>query len=293
MGNYTPYKVKLKLLSPLHIGERKVGNLMQTRDYVPGRIIISALTATIAKQTSDDKDINRDLVKNIGNKLRSILVVEYFWPTTDNLNEKPWEIEQEKFDYLFKFGYASQAVDFSKNSTEQDTLHEVEYIGPHTREGKQVYLTGTIWVLKPHNKLEHDVEFAITTKDYHKEFSLRKLLNSIQIGGERNYGWGEIKVENLEELTNSKNKDSNGRPWIEFDPDSSGSTLPAHILADEQTKKLIEGPIEPFVSRVWKNFPGSEPKYSHIYFIPRSKLKQKAKFEIQFGGVLKLISTTQ
>jgi len=291
MGNYTPYKVKLKLLSPLHIGERKVGNLMQTRDYVPGRIIISAITTAIAKQISND--INRELIKNIGNKLRSIFAIEYFWPTTDNLNKKPWKIEQEKFDYLFKFGYASQAVDFSKNSTEQDTLHEVEYIGPYTREGEQVYLTGTIWVLKPHNKLkggEDDVEFAITIKDYHKKLSLRKLLNTIQIGGERNYGWGEIKVENLEELTNSKNKDSNGRPWIKFD---SGSILPAHVLADEQTKKIIEGPIEPFVSRVWKNFPGSEPKYSHIYFIPRSKLKQKAKFEIQFGGVLKLISIIQ
>ena len=286
MGNYTPYKVVLKLLSPLHIGERKIGNLMQTRDYVPGRLIISALTATIAKKIAGES-VDDDLIKNIGSKLRELLAVEYFWPTANDLNENPWEIEQEEFDYLFKFSYASQAIDFSKNSTEQDTLHEVEYIGPHTRDGDQVYLIGTIWILDSHNKLEqNDVKLII--KGFQKEFSLKNLLDAVQIGGERNYGWGKVKVEKLEKNINSKNENCNGRPCVEFKPKS---ILRAHILADEQSQKVIDGPIEPFVSRVWRNHPGAEPKYSHIYFVPRSRLKQKAKFEIQFGGVLKLIAS--
>ena len=43
------YDLAFQLLAPLHIGYRKVGNLMQSRGYVPGKNLWAALTARLTR----------------------------------------------------------------------------------------------------------------------------------------------------------------------------------------------------------------------------------------------------
>ena len=38
-GDWTAYRVVLRLRGPMHIGNGRVGNIQQTRPYVPGRNI--------------------------------------------------------------------------------------------------------------------------------------------------------------------------------------------------------------------------------------------------------------
>ena len=52
---WTIYRVTLKLTSPLHVGWKKIGNLMITRPYVTGRTLWGALTARLVR---DKKNTN-------------------------------------------------------------------------------------------------------------------------------------------------------------------------------------------------------------------------------------------
>ena len=44
---WTVYRVTWRLLAPMHIGWRKLGNMQQTRPYVTGRNLWGAFTARL------------------------------------------------------------------------------------------------------------------------------------------------------------------------------------------------------------------------------------------------------
>ena len=45
----TAYRLVFQIKSPLHIGWRRIGNLMQTQYYVPGRSFWGAVTANLTR----------------------------------------------------------------------------------------------------------------------------------------------------------------------------------------------------------------------------------------------------
>lgn len=181
------YRITLKLLSPMHIGWRKVGNLQQTRLYVPARTMWGALTARLTRETGTQD------YKEIGRQVSGGFRFSYFYFTdqaeTDlncinSTGGWPWSVgDHEKgntglFDWRFLNSYASSPIT-KQQVTEEGGLHETEHIMPFTREGKQVYLTG--WVFE-HNALSQNIS------------NWQEILSRIQLGSERSYGWGRVSL---------------------------------------------------------------------------------------------------
>ena len=168
------YRLQLRLLSPLHIGQAKVGNLQITRSYLHGKALWGALTARITRDTTS---AHPDDYRHIGQKVHDQLAFSYFYPTTqDDVSLWPWD-NPERFAWMFLNAYASTSLNYSRNSAEDGSLHETEFIAPFTRDGKPVYLMGYVFE-KEGCKLPWQEAFA-----------------RLQLGGERTYGWGRITVE--------------------------------------------------------------------------------------------------
>ena len=322
--SFAHYRIVLQLLSPLHIGKRKYGNLMETREYVPGRTLWGALTGRI---TRDYFGGAPNKYEEIGEELNKNLRFGYLWPGLKKLeNEKdkknsseefdvyfPWRISDKNsnkeersegqnsdlnrsikfiykfispddFDYLFKFGYMGQPLDYAQKSTEEGQLHEVEFIGAKTRDDRQVYLIGDLWIKNEFLANKDNGEVKI----FSKTVQLKRVFNSLQVGGERGYGWGRVKVEKFEKIENAS---ALGGAEVEYSQNEvilkfkKDQRITAHALAarwvlDNDKKEIlesveegkIEGPIEPLTGyQLRKNnewFVANPP----VCYVPGSKI---------------------
>lgn len=306
--SFVHYRIVLKLISPLHIGKRKYRNLMETREYVPGRTLWGALTARI---TRDYFEGNPKLYEKVGNFLIEKFRFGYLWPSIDGETPYfPWE--HDDFDYLFKFGYMGQPIDYDRKATEEGQLHEVEFIGPKTRGNQQVYLIGDLWAnpeLTSNNTNQNNLFDRITTvkkdivlvkknTDNIEKISICRVFNTLQLGGERNYGWGRVKVENFEKLEPQKAlggiKVENGDEVIlKF---KKGDHITAHALAAKWNdinplpNGIINGPIELLTGYEFKGeFSLINPP---ICYIPGSKcVNNETKFSISKYGILQEVKS--
>lgn len=256
---WTFHKVVFKLQSPMHIGWRKLGNLQQTRPYVTGRVLWGALTYQLVKAKSGND------FEAMKTKVDKELRFTYFYPS-DSEKEVgiwPWE-KRDKFSWLFLDSYASTAL--KMNVADQGTLHETEYIAPKTREGEQVYLIGYI--------IEKET----------CDLNWRDVLDKIQLGGERNYGWGRVSLTDIvisEDCFGKKIDDSNINPVITIEKEGN---LLAHTKANDLN---CNGTIEPFIGRETININkyGFEVSKADICWTPGSKLCERKGFEILKQGV--------
>ncbi len=277
--SFAHYRIVLKLVSPLHIGKRKYRNLMETREHVPGRTLWGALTARI---TRDYFNGEADEYKEVGKFLIDNFRFGYLWPSLDGENPYlPWK--HEDFDYLFKFGYMGQPIDYDKKATEEGQLHEVEFIGPRTREGQQVYLIGDLWIKNDVLRNEQNAEVRVKSK----VIPLKSVFDTLQLGGERNYGWGRVKVESFEKIEKSKALGSieveiNDEVILKF---NESDYVTAHLLAadwefrsgEKDAVRLsavhehdLEGEIEPLTGYMFRNSSFELPS-PPICYTPGSK----------------------
>ncbi len=137
------YKVVFKVLSSIHIGYRKYGNVMETRHYVPARVLLGALTARITRLTfGNTKDWKH--YRLVGEILNRVFTTSYFFPTTNRdgaIDKFPWDEDFPAYEYIGS--YVSTALNAQTSAAEAGSLHEVEFIAPRTlHSGKQVYLSG-------------------------------------------------------------------------------------------------------------------------------------------------------
>ncbi len=194
--SFKHYRVILRLLSPLHIGKRKYRNLMETREYVPGRTLWGALTARITRDYFDGKS---DFYKKIGEFFHQHLRFGYLWPSLDGQTPYfPWK--HDAFDYLFKFGYMGQPIQADKKATEEGQLHESEFIAPVTRDNRKVYLVGDLWIKS--DILVNESEGVVRLEG--RSVPLGKVFSNLQLGGEKGYGWGRVECEKLEPTNGEK-----------------------------------------------------------------------------------------
>jgi hypothetical protein len=166
---WTAYQVTLRLITPLHCGLRKVGNVQQTRPYLSGRNLWGALTARLTR------DLPGSSYAGVGNELDEVLGFSYFYPTTDPTAITLWPWDSAQFAGTFLGSYATTALQ-DGHKAEEGSLHEVEFIAPSTRIGQQVYLLGYIFEKNP-------------------RYNWQTTLNRLQLGGERGYGWGKVVLE--------------------------------------------------------------------------------------------------
>src|SRR5712692_8407277 len=96
---WVTYQVTFRLLSPMHIGWRKLGNLQQTRPYVTGRSLWGALTARITRELGSSD------YEKIGKQADQQLAFTYFYPSTskdpDAIRLWPWGDNWDKFAWSF------------------------------------------------------------------------------------------------------------------------------------------------------------------------------------------------
>ncbi len=244
--SWTHYRLVFRLESPLHIGYRKTGNLMQTRRYVPGKNLWAALTERIGLLHGAGD--NHEVYKAIGDRLQAYFRFGYLWPTYEGRTSGwaphfPWD-DPAHWDYLYLDSQARTALDPFARAAAEGMLYDVEFIAPYTRQGRPVYLVGDLWVRDdaPQNMMSVNWQTA---------------LHRLQIGGERTYGWGRLTLVDFEGTDD--NRLSWGEGW-EWGLDEYGliriiakaeARLPVHALAADahpyQAVAPLQGPVEPLL----------------------------------------------
>lgn len=268
MTNWTTYLVTFKLLSPIHVGWRKTGNLQQTRPYVTGRTFWGALTACLVRESHGNN------YKTMGDRVDKQLAYTYFYPSTDQKQCDFYWDDWEEFSWKYLGSYVSTALQKGR-SAEEGSLHETEFIAPVTRDNKPVYLLGYIF-----EKESCDLKW-------------REVLNQLQLGGERGYGWGRVSIspdEDVKKVTNNKIFDcdyvsDSNYPSIKIPTDK-------RIYAHASVNNLdCEGIIEPLVGRETDNKAnfGKCCSKAEICWSPGSKVKKEVSALITERGVWRSI----
>ncbi len=267
---WTHYRLVFRLESPLHIGWRKVGNLMQTRRYVPGKNLWAALTEGIVWRAGQGHDA--EAYQHTGEALKQCFRFGYLWPARSSQDEHghwalptqphfPWgATDLAYWDYLYLDGIARTALDPGHRTSAEGTLHEVEFIAPYTREGAPVHLVGDLWV-------RQDLPACLQTccaaqlSDGLKQSILawQTALQRLSIGGERGYGWGRVRLAACDVVpeptwgTELSWQEVQGDVYLYATALANGPLhLPMHALAvdfhpDEKAVPHVLGPVEPWL----------------------------------------------
>ena len=274
--SWTAYRVVLRPTGPLHIGAAKVGNLQRTRPYVIGRTLWGALTMRLTRD-GPTAPVAADYVK-MGKRVHKALAFTYFYVTPDPAGqaEPPWPwAAEEAFGSRYLAGYAATATEAQGQSAAATTLHEIEQILPIGRDGRPVYLVGYVF--------ERDGADG-PPPDW------RGALDRVQLGGERSYGWGGVRVVDAKQLLSGVTT-LFGRADMELLPNgarpsvrlAAGASLPAHTVVEPGLS--VRGRVEPLVGRVWANGDGRRPDYSGLCYLPGSTVTKLTTFEIVRFGI--------
>ena len=296
------YLLVFRLQSPLHIGYRKVGSLMQTRRYVPGKNLWAGLTQRIVWRMGQAH--NPDAYRRVGDILRAHFRFGYLWPAHAPANSSPpqkphfpWEkADPAYWDYLYLDGIASTAQDSSTRTAAEGTLHQVEFIAPYTREGQPVYLVGDLWV--------DEAAFSASNTAFHQAVQehWQAALQRLQLGGERSYGWGQMTLAKCDPTDTL----CWGEGWLWKEQDSKvkiiikqeESRLPMHALAvkcnendvagpAEEPVGDVKGPVEPLLGWERQRAGHSALSMIRIAYEPGARAGKNLKAEIAPWGYLR------
>lgn len=223
--SWTLSQVVLRLCSPMHIGQNKIGNVQRTRLYVTGRVLWGALTQRLTRDSfqSGGPATQFNQYYEVSQVVHSRLAFTYFYPTIEakgNVSLWPWE---DGFRSRFLSTHASTALTYPQQSAAEGTLHEVECIVPRTLDGgHQVYLTGYI------------LHQQGASNDW------REALSRLQLGGERGYGWGRIEPICVQEVQPEKGQNADEARFCLFGCYSAkpGSDWPPVITAGPEARLL-------------------------------------------------------
>ncbi len=288
------YQITFKINSPLHIGYHKVMHLYRTRYYVYGKLLWGAMTAKIAPLLDND-------YQAVGEFLKEAIRFGYFYLSDSKEIYLPRYTEEGlKFGNLYLYDFekkfissiSSTAIEPHSLTAEEGMLYEVEFINPLIINNiTSAKLIGFIW-LREFNKegmqLKSDSD-SFLFEFNNKSIGLKKVLERLQIGGERRCGFGLIECEDFKEVKN--NNMSFPGAWEEDKKDeviiklSEGDYIWAHTLYSTNLK--IKGDIEPLVGREWdKDQKGAGRRLigSGLYWCPGSKVLQETKFKAGMYG---------
>ena len=271
--NWIGYRVVFRLRSPLHIGWRKVGNVQVTRPYLTGRSFWGALTERLARDTmarTGQIATNSNGYREVGKQVNEVLAFTYFYPALQSGNNYqvvwPWD-DERTFRHRFLSSYQSTALIYPAHSAAEGSLHEIEFLSPHTLDtADPVYLVGYVFA--------------------HKDCSLRwrDALTRLQFGGERGYGWGKTELVSLEKADDvfGYAVDCSGhRPVITV---PRGERLLAHTKPDQA---MIAGEVEPLVGREWHNNSGAGASITHfgVVYAPGGVATNERCFAVESFGL--------
>ena len=147
------YRLTFRLLSPLHVGYYKLGNLQRTRHYVPGRNFWAAATARLTRLLSGHD------YEAVGGFVRRHMAFGYFFPAVTEdaplypsydaggVSYGPPEttLPAEHFEHLLLSSYAATALDDDRRAATEGSLHEVECLLSLATSGAPVFLIGHVF----------------------------------------------------------------------------------------------------------------------------------------------------
>jgi hypothetical protein len=263
---------------------------------VPGKIIWASLTYKLNGLLG----INH--YNKIGEFLKKAMRFGYLYLYVDNQLYLPSYTKeglklgqnlQYEFEKKFISSQAFATIDPHSFTAEEGMLHEVEFIKPYTiNEGKPVFLKGLIWI---RNIYEENLKIFIENntlkiKAGEKEIDFRKqLINYLQLGGERKYGFGLIEINNFEEISDMVSEGFYGK-WAVKNEDiiiylPKDMPIFAHVKYSDSLE--LKGDIELLVEREWdlEKGAGRNIRSHGLCWVPGSLLKEDEKFKITEFGI--------
>ncbi|MBC7260294.1 MAG: hypothetical protein H5T65_13755 [Chloroflexi bacterium] len=270
---WTLYTATYELRSPLHIGYHKVGNLQRTRYYIPARNLWGAVTEALTRRGFSTTDVPQGDYQKIGEWVKAHCAFGYWFiqdngaplhPRYGENGLKYGDLTAAEFERRYLDAHVTTALDPATTSAQHGSLHEVEFIAPHNRDGARTRVGG--WV------------FLDKTLDW------PAWLGDLRVGGERRYGFGQLRLVSFSEGDNREWQLDGGRPSIKRKP---GEPLLAHTLVQNVAAR---GTIEPLVGREThgdsRRF-GMRLTPAQVCWVPGSVVEQDTRFTLEPDGVWK------
>lgn len=246
------YQLTYRLLTPLHVGYRRLGNIQRTRYYLPGRNLWGAIAARLTRACYT-RPRPADYLA-VGDYVRGHVIASYFYPKLADgepcyprLEQGNWHygnLPAADFEARFIGSFSSTALTASTWTAEEATLHEIEFIAPKVQTdrppARPVYLQGYLY-------LDQDRSTAPPPLQDLDDTTILDHLTELFVGGERGYGFGRM-VRHGESAGRKVIADPQPRPC-----DLDGNTLRAHLRVQQAGQAIIQGPLEPLVGREWAN----------------------------------------
>jgi hypothetical protein len=301
------YQAVFLAKSPIHIGEKRLGFIQRTRYYIPGKSLWGAVTEDITRALFSRPQY-ADYIA-IGEIVKEALIFSYFFITLDKnnfskafipfLKEKPpkygfegSQISQMEFEEIFLSSYASTAITPKSNTALEASLHGIEYLNQVVRYKNKlcrVFFGGYLWAKEDEYPLDANQKLTIQCITDNIIFSLaggktktlKDILNSFQIGGEKNYGRGTLSLLPLTLIPSDTklwrkyqagtDEDS---PFLQID---NGDAIPAHLSLEtspvpDASDCSISGDLEPLTGREYdeKRGVGYKLGCEGVYYVPGS-----------------------
>jgi len=279
------WQLTFTLRTPLHIGYHKIGNVQRTRYYLPARNLWGASTERLTRGGFSAEGAAEGNYKAIGQWVKDHCVFSYFFlcesekllnPHYEDEGLHYGDLDAYAFERRFLFSHVTTALDAATTSAENGSLHEVEFIAPHEHLNEQpVQLRGYLFLDDVAQKRQDE---------------LWKRLQTLQVGGERRYGFGQLRLKDEEDdsLPDDYTWLLNGtRPRLTVPP---GKPLLAHTLAQGVDAR---GQLEPLVGRETSESGkfGRHLTSAGIYWTPGTILNTSLTLFINSNGVWEKMPT--
>jgi len=232
------FEVTYELRSPLHIGYHKVDNVQRTRYYIPARNLWGAVTETLTRRGFSINGVTQGDYQKIGEWVKEHCAFGYWFIQEDGTSLSPHyegnrlkygPLTAAEFERRYLDAHVTTALDAATTSAQAGSLHEVEFIAPYNRDGVQTRVGG--WVFLD--------ETAQASLDW------RHWLSTLQVGGERRYGFGMLRLVKMESVNESQIDRTGTRPRQSV---PKGTPLLAHTVIASSIR--VRGQIEPLVGRI-------------------------------------------
>jgi len=236
--SWQKFRVIYELHSPLHIGYHKVGNVQRTRYYIPARNLWGAVTEALTRRGFSTHGVSSGNYQQVGEWVKKHCAFGYWFvyensklltPCYCKDGLKYGNLSVSEFERRYLDSHVTTALDPKTNSAQYGSLHEVEFIAPYSRNGARTQVSGSVF-------LDDEAKTILSENGW------RNWLSNLQVGGERRYGFGTLRLVDMK---------------LEGDPItctrpcqsvSKNTSFLAHVSVT--TNVQIRGQIEPLVGRV-------------------------------------------
>jgi hypothetical protein len=278
------FRLTYELRSPLHIGYHKVSNVQRTRYYIPARNLWAAVTERLTRSGfSSTPDAPQGDYRRIGDWVKQHCVFSYLfvcdgdkllyphYDAQDGLCYGHWSAAE--FERRWLSAHVTTALEAATTSAETGSLHEVEFIAPYDDQARRTGMRG--WMF-----LDEEGKARLAEGEWHAA------LNELQVGGERRYGFGRLRLSDdwtsNQALADYEVRLDGLRPQINV---QAKKPLLAHTLACDVKAR---GMIEPLVGRETvgdsQSF-GQRLTHRQVCWVPGSLVEEKECFTLGETGV--------